>query len=84
MVVNSYEQVKIVHEHLVRLRWGNRVIALTRDDNKSEWLDDESENETHNTLQRGRVSEFANKPDKVILIAPLKAIERGHNIVDEK
>jgi pPIWI RE three-gene island domain Z len=84
LVVNSYEQVKIVHEHLVRLRWGNRVIALTRDDNKSEWLDDESENETHNTLQRGRVSEFANKPDKVILIAPLKAIERGHNIVDEK
>ncbi|QLE59942.1 hypothetical protein [Nostoc sp. TCL26-01] len=84
LVVNSYEQVKIVHEHLVRLGWGNRVIALTRDDNKSEWLDDDSENESHNTLQRGRVSEFANKPDKVILIAPLKAIERGHNIVDEK
>lgn len=83
LVVNSYEQVKIVHEHLIRLGWGNRVIALTRDDNKSEWLDDDLENEIVNILQRGRVSEFANKPDKVILIAPLKAIERGHNIVDE-
>ena len=34
-------------------------------------------------MQRGRVSELAYKPDKVILIAPLKAMERGHNIVDE-
>jgi pPIWI RE three-gene island domain Z len=83
LVVNSYEQVKIVHDHLIRLKWGNRVIALTKDDNKSEWLDDDSENESYDTLQRGRVSEFAHKPNKVILIAPLKAIERGHNIVDE-
>jgi len=83
LLVNSYEQVKIVHEHLIRLGWGNRVMALTRDDSKSDWLDDDLENGIHNTLQRGRVSEFANKPDKVILIAPLKAIERGHNIVDE-
>lgn len=82
LVVNSYEQVKIVHDHLIRLGWGNRVVALTKDDNKSEWLDDD-EQENYSTLQRGRVSEFAHKPDKVILIAPLKAIERGHNIVDE-
>lgn len=83
LLVNSYEQVKIVHEHLIRLGWGNRVIALTSDDSKSDWLDNDSEDATHNTLQRGRVSEFAHKPDKVILIAPLKAMERGHNVVDE-
>ena len=83
LAVNSYEQVKIVHEHLINLGWGNRVIALIKDDNKSEWLDDDSENESNSRLQRGRVSEFAYKPDKVILIAPLKAMERGHNIVDE-
>ena len=83
LAVNSYEQVKIVHDHLISLGWGNRVIALTKDDNKSEWLDDDSENESNSRLQRGRVSEFAYKPDNVILIAPQKAMERGHNIVDE-
>ncbi|AOW98996.1 hypothetical protein BJP34_05640 [Moorena producens PAL-8-15-08-1] len=83
LVVNSYEQVKVVHKSLMRLNWGNRVIALTRDDHKSESLNHEIENKNHHTLQRGRVFEFAHQPDKDILIAPLKAIERGHNIVDE-
>jgi len=35
------------------------------------------------TLQRGQVSRFANHEDAWILVAPLLAIERGHNIILE-
>ncbi len=81
LVVNSYEQVRIVYDRLVYLGWKDKIVALTKDDDLLDWL---SEDEQNNVLQRGRVKEFAKRSDKKILIAPLKAIERGHNIVDDR
>ncbi len=77
LLVNSYEQVNLVYEHLKELGWGDRAIPLSRDDEQlNEW-----ENKRDKSLQRGQSKEFATGKE-VILIAPLKAIERGHNIVD--
>lgn len=79
LVVNSYEQVDWVYQCLVKLGWGDKVIALSPDDEIPREWDDNQDN--RNSLQRGKSTNFA-KRSEVILIAPLKAIERGHNIVD--
>ncbi|MGK7895705.1 MAG: hypothetical protein AB4372_19345 [Xenococcus sp. (in: cyanobacteria)] len=77
LLVNSYEQVNLVYEHLKELRWGDRAIPLSRDDeNLNEWEEDKDK-----SLQRGQSKEFATGKEE-ILIAPLKSIERGHNIVN--
>jgi hypothetical protein len=77
LVVNSYEQVDWVYQCLVNLvEWKDKVIPLSPDDEiPDEWDDN------RNFLQRGQSPDFATRPE-VILIVPLKAIERGHNIVD--
>ena len=81
LLVNSYEQVNWVYQCLVDLGWGDKVIPLSPDDEIPDEWDDSQDN--RNLLQRGQSSNFAIRPE-VILIAPLKAIERGHNIVDER
>ncbi len=81
LIVNSYEQVDWVYQRLVDLGWKDKVIALSPDDQIPDEWDDSQDN--YNSLQRGQSPNFATRPE-VILIAPLKAIERGHNIVDEQ
>lgn len=77
LLVNSYDQVNTVYEHLKDLGWGDRAIPLSRDDEHlNEW-----ENNKDKSLQRGQSKEFATGKEE-ILIAPLKSIERGHNIVN--
>ncbi|MGK7961193.1 hypothetical protein, partial [Crocosphaera sp.] len=77
LLVNSYDQVNTVYEHLKNLGWGDRTIPLSRDDeNINEWEDNKGK-----SLQRGQSKEFATGKEE-ILIAPLKSIERGHNIVN--
>ncbi|MDJ0730828.1 MAG: hypothetical protein QNJ33_12620 [Crocosphaera sp.] len=77
ILVNSYSQVNTVYEHLKNLGWGDRTIPLSRDDeNINEWEDNKDK-----SLQRGQSKEFATGKEE-ILIAPLKSIERGHNIVN--
>ncbi|ACB53659.1 hypothetical protein cce_4311 [Crocosphaera subtropica ATCC 51142] len=77
LLVNSYLQVDTVYEHLKDLGWEDRVIPLSRDDeNINEWEDIKDK-----SLQRGQSKEFATGKEE-ILIAPLKSIERGHNIVN--
>ena len=77
ILVNSYSQVDTVYKHLKDLGWGDRAIPLSRDDeNLNEWEDNKDK-----SLQRGQSKEFATGKEE-ILIAPLKSIERGHNIVD--
>lgn len=80
LVVNSYEQVDWVYECLDNLGWGDKALSLSPDD---EIPDDWDDNQNYKSLQRGQSPNFANRPE-VILIVPLKAIERGHNIVNDK
>ncbi|XWK86868.1 MAG: hypothetical protein U7127_22070 [Phormidium sp.] len=79
LVVNSYKQVEWVYKCLKNLSWEDQIIALSPDDEDFDKWDDEPDQ--YKLLQRGQVWEFATRQE-VILIAPLKAIERGHNIVD--
>ncbi|MEM7579572.1 MAG: hypothetical protein AAF316_06890 [Cyanobacteria bacterium P01_A01_bin.80] len=77
ILVNSYSQVNTVYEHLKDLGWGDRAIPLSRDDEHlNEWEDSKDK-----SLQRGQSKEFATGKEE-ILIAPLKSVERGHNIVN--
>ena len=79
LIVGSYEQAKRVHEHLDTLRpdWRGQILHLVRDDDElgTQWNPDEK------GIHRGLVHQFA-KTEAWILIAPLMAIERGHNILN--
>ncbi|WP_413162224.1 hypothetical protein ACL6C3_25130 [Capilliphycus salinus ALCB114379] len=80
LLVGSYEQAKLAQEYLenVRQDWKGQIRRLVPDDDEfeSQWL------ENNSSLQRGLVSQFAST-GAWILIAPLMAIERGHNILNE-
>ena len=80
LMVNSYKQVRWVYDGLKKLGWEDNIVALSPDDEDSEIWDDNPEN--YKLLQRGRSPDFATRPEP-ILISPIKAFERGHNIVDE-
>lgn len=80
LLVNSYEQVNWVYQRLVDLGWGDKAIPLSPDDEIPDDWDDNQDN--RNSLQRGRSPDFATRPE-LILISPIKAFERGHNIVDK-
>ncbi|NER34209.1 MAG: hypothetical protein F6J93_09235 [Oscillatoria sp. SIO1A7] len=81
LLVGSYDQAKVAQEHLENLRpdWRGQTVRLVPDDDEfeSQWLGNES------SLQRGIVHKFAST-GAWILIAPLMAIERGHNILNEE
>ncbi|AFZ35798.1 hypothetical protein Sta7437_2253 [Stanieria cyanosphaera PCC 7437] len=77
LLTSSYQQTDLVYGHLEDLGWGDRAIPLSPDDNTpNEW-----ESNKDKSLQRGQSKEFATGKEE-ILIAPLKSIERGHNIVN--
>lgn len=80
LVVNSYEQVDWVSQCLKNLGWGDKALSLSPDD---EIPNDWDERGDYKSLQRGQSPDFAKRPE-VILIVPLKAIERGHNIVNDE
>jgi hypothetical protein len=84
LLVNSYEQVDWVRRKMESLGWGDQIIALCRDDESNGFNNEDDQIlqlQTKN-LPRGEVAKFANMSEN-ILIAPLKAMERGHNIVGE-
>lgn len=76
MLVGSYEETEIVKDFFKhRPGWqDDDVYRLVRDE---EDIDDEG-----GAIQRGRVDQFAGTRAK-ILVAPMMAIERGHNILNE-
>jgi hypothetical protein len=80
ILVGSYAEAETVRLSIVRNRpdWEGSVINLVRDD------DDPSAHWTsgNGALQRGQVSRFADT-NAWILVAPLLAVERGHNILNE-
>lgn len=77
--VNSYEQVEFVHNAILTIDtskdWSNRVAALTSRSPLEEV--DEA------LIPRGNVENFANT-NRAILIAPIAAIGRGKNILNEE
>jgi hypothetical protein len=79
--VGNYDEAKIARETLENLRpdWRGQVSNLVRDDEalESEWVGSE------HSLPRGLVHQLADT-EAWILIAPLLAIERGHNILNEQ
>lgn len=80
VLVGSYAEAEAVRLSIVRNRpdWDGAVINLVRDDDdpSAQWTSG------NGTLQRGQVSRFA-ETDAWILVAPLLAVERGHNILNE-
>lgn len=77
LVVGSYAEAKRAAEDLVDIRpdWSGKVLHLVADeaDFSSQWSP---------TLRRGDVARFAGT-GAWVLIAPLLAIERGHNILTD-
>lgn len=83
LLVGSYREARAAADALVRLRpdWRDQATALVRDDAAPD--DDLSAHAWRGaagSLPRGQVAQFA-QSDAWILVAPLLAIERGHNIV---
>lgn len=82
LVVGSYKEAEIALDYLQRERpdWRDRneVIRLVPD---AEAYDTELDAESH--LPRGQVDQFA-ATKAWLLIAPLMAIERGHNILNDQ
>ncbi|KIH97640.1 signal recognition particle [Streptomonospora alba] len=74
LLVGSYSEAKEASEYLDGIpEWRGRVVRLVPDEAD---LDD-----TWMTLRRGDVSDFASSDQGHLLVAPLLAVERGHNIV---
>lgn len=85
LLVGSYCEAHAAADGLRRLRpdWRDQVMALARDD--AAQRDDPAAHAWRSagaarTLPRGQVAQFA-QSDAWILVAPLLAVERGHNIV---
>ena len=80
LLVSSYKQAELAQEHLIKTRpeWQEQVMRLVCDDDEFEtgWCG------SGQSIQRGLVSKFPST-EAWILIAPLMAIERGHNILNE-
>ena len=81
LLVGSYYEARHAYEYLVKKRedWEQHIKYLVPDDElfESEWRGNNPR------LQRGIVSRFADS-DAWLLIAPLMAIERGHNILNKQ
>ncbi len=81
ILVGSYDEARRSREYLEQLRtdWDGYVLNLVPDDDEfeSDWRGAE------NKLQRGLVHSLADT-EAWILIAPLLAIERGHNILNKQ
>jgi hypothetical protein len=85
LLVGSYREATAAADLLEELpRWSGRVRVLTRDDAD---LDDGTGPDPFRpegraaALRRGDISSFAEDEDAELLVAPLLAVERGHNIL---
>jgi hypothetical protein len=78
LVVNSYEQARLVGtEFGARSYWRGRCAVLIPDS-----ADNESERDDWLPLRRGQVATLTSIQADLV-VAPLLAIERGHNILNE-
>lgn len=81
LLVGSYEEARLVADHLHGLDsyWRDKVLCLVRDDASVPPADDHHAG----ALRRGDVETLASTTARV-LVAPLLAVERGHNILDKE
>ena len=76
MVTGSYAEARRAYDFLNgRVDCGIRYLMRDNEDDTDRW-------NASGGLRRGQVAQFADVPER-ILIAPLMAIERGHNIISE-
>ncbi|MFD8550043.1 hypothetical protein [Streptomyces fradiae] len=79
LLVGNYQEARLAHRKLVELRpeWADQILHMVPDDDRG----------THHwdsgSLARSRVSTLAHHRDVWILITPMLAIERGHNILND-
>jgi hypothetical protein len=84
LLVGSYAEARVVADtlHNLNVRWRNKVLCLVSDDEEIT-AEDEAPSAYHaRSLRRGDV-EHLKDLEADILVAPLLALERGHNILNE-
>ncbi|MFB7674221.1 hypothetical protein ACFC26_22685 [Kitasatospora purpeofusca] len=83
LLVGSYEEAAVVADclHSLNRRWKGRVWRLAADDDPDigTWAEDDEHHAP--VLRRGDVEALSSTYAE-ILVAPLLAVERGHNILD--
>ena len=81
LLTGSYSEAKLVSEFLVneiRPDWKSQVVILIPDNTEESEINREFE-----LLRRGNVEDFPKMNQAWILVAPLLAVERGHNILNQ-
>ncbi|MCM2422130.1 hypothetical protein [Streptomyces sp. RKAG293] len=87
LLVGSYAEAKAAAAALDEIpRWHGRVRVLAADDAELETAIDGSTPagspvSSAGAVRRGDLASFADDPDAELLVAPLLAVERGHNIL---
>ncbi|WP_339151929.1 hypothetical protein WID27_07820 [Streptomyces sp. F41] len=83
LLVGSYDEAKVVADtlHTLNERWKDRVYRLVSDDDSEPGTWSEADELRAPVLRRGDVETLADSRAD-ILVAPLLAVERGHNILD--
>ncbi|MEV7012243.1 hypothetical protein [Streptosporangium sp. NPDC051022] len=83
LLVGSYEEAKVVADtlHTLNKRWRGRVRRLVSDDYRGPGTGSDDNEHHAPILHRGDVETLATTRAE-ILVAPLLAVERGHNILD--
>ncbi|MEV7286105.1 hypothetical protein AB0O01_16285 [Streptomyces sp. NPDC093252] len=84
LLVGSYAEARVVADtlHNLNSRWHNSVLCLVSDDEEIAPEDELPSAHRARTLRRGDVERLAELTASV-LVAPLLAVERGHNILNE-
>lgn len=85
LLVGSYDEARLVADtlHNLNSRWKDRVLRLVADDEEIEIDDTFADDEYQaRVLRRGDVESLADC-NADLLVAPLLAVERGHNILDD-
>ncbi len=81
LLTGSYSEAELVKEFLVkevRPDWKGQVVRLVPDNTEESEINSEFE-----SVRRGNVEDFSKMNQAWILVAPLLALERGHNILNE-
>lgn len=81
LLTGSYSEAELVNQFLVneiRPDWKGQVVRLVPDNTEESEINPEFE-----SLRRGNVEDFPKINQAWILVAPLLALERGHNILNE-
>jgi hypothetical protein len=85
LLVGSYDEAAVVADtlHTLRDRWRGRVLRLVADDFDAEFATDPSGDDDQHAgiLRRGDV-DILRTTSAEVLVAPLLAVERGHNILN--